>query len=234
VKTDSVATITSTTPLGDNFLGIIPGTSATPAAAGGSTLKSSEYVSFADLASIVAGLGPNANNLVVNLNARAVALQDTLNRVNDVLSDRNRANISDSLQEVHGMLREDRPEIHGALANVNSTSAKLSPLIDDLRKTTAQADDTLGHVDSLVAEDRPDIHQSLGSLRQTLASTASLTDQLDRTLNNNGEDLDEILDNLRHVTENLNAFTETIKTRPYTLIRTSGVKPRKPGEAPSK
>jgi len=36
---------------------------------------------------------------------------------------------------------------------------------------------------------------------------------------------------LRHVTENLNSFTETIKTRPYTLIRASGEKPHSPGES---
>ena len=71
-------------------------------------------------------------------------------------------------------------------------------------------------------------------MRQTLASANGLTEQLNQTLNTNAEKLDEILDNLRHVSENLNAFTETIKTRPYTLIRASGIKPHNPGEAPPK
>jgi hypothetical protein len=34
---------------------------------------------------------------------------------------------------------------------------------------------------------------------------------------------------LRHVTENLNSFTESIKTRPYTLIRASAPKEHQPG-----
>lgn len=234
VKTDSLATITSTTPLGDNFLGIIPGTATAPPAPSGATLKSSEFVSFADIASIIAGLGPNANDLVVNLDARAVALKDTLDRVNDLLSAQNRTHISGSLADLHSMLDEDRPEIHAAIVNLNATSAKLAPLIDNVRKTSTEADETLAHVDALVSEDRPDIHEAVGSLRQALASAATLTDQLNRTLNTNSEDLDEILDNLRHVTDNLNSFTETIKTRPYTLIRAPGIKPRHPGEAPGK
>lgn len=234
IKTDSTASITNLSPLGDNFLGIVPGTAAAPKAPPGATLKSTEYISLADLAAIINGLGPNANDLITNLNARAIALQDTLNRVNDLLSDKNRANISASLGSVRGMLDEDRPAIHSAIANLNDATAKVTPLLDDFRKTSAQANDTLAHLDATIGEDRPDLRQALANLRQTLASANVLTDQLNQTLNTNAENLDEILDNLRHVSENLNAFTETIKTRPYTLIRASGVKPHEPGEAPPK
>lgn len=232
VKTDSTATITSISPLGDNFLGIVPGTAASPRAASGATLKSSEYISLADLAAIISGLGPNANNLITNLNARAVALQDTLNRVDDLLSDRNRANISASLGNVRGMLDEDRPAIHAAITNLNDATTKVKPLLEDFQKTSAQADETLSHIDATIGEDRPDLHAAVASLKQSLASVNVLTDQVNQILNTNAENLDEILDNLRHVSSNLNAFTETIKTRPYTLIRSSGIKPHKPGEAP--
>ena len=234
VKTDSTAAISNISPLGDNFLGIVPGTTTAPKAPPGATLKSSEYISLADLAAIISGLGPNANDLLTNLNARAVALQDTLNRVNDVLSDKNRANISASLGNVRALLEEDRPAIHAAITNLNDATTKVAPLLDDFRKTSAQADLTLSHLDAAISEDRPDLHQAVASLRQTLASANVLTDQLNQTLNTNSENLDEILDNLRHVSENLNVFTETIKTRPYTLIRASGIKPRNPGDAPPK
>jgi phospholipid/cholesterol/gamma-HCH transport system substrate-binding protein len=151
-----------------------------------------------------------------------------------VLNDQNRANIGASLANVRGMLDEDRPAIRSTISNLNTLSNKLSPLIDDLHKTSAQANDALAHLDATITEDRPDLHAAIGNLRQTLSSTVQLTDQLDRTLGANSETLDEIIDNLRHVTENLNSFTETIKTRPYTLIRASGAKPREPGQAPPK
>jgi len=234
VKTDSTAIITNTSPLADNYLGIVPGTAAAPRAPSGATLKSTEYVSFADIATVINSLGPNANNLVTNLNSRAVDLQETLNRVNDLLSAQNRANISASLGNVRGMLDENRPAIHSTLTNLNAVSAKVSPLLDAFRKTSAQANDALSHLDAAITENRPDLRQSIATLRQVLASADVLTEQLNQTLNTNAENLDEILDNLRHVTNNLNEFTETIKTRPYTLIRASGVKPHQPGEAPPK
>jgi phospholipid/cholesterol/gamma-HCH transport system substrate-binding protein len=234
IKTDSTATITSTSPLGDNFLGIVPGTAAAPKAGANTTLKSTEFISFADLASMINGLGPNANDLIKNLDARAVELQVTLDRVNDVLSDKNRANISASLGNVRGLLEEDRPAIHAAIDNLNDATTRVKPLLDDFRKTSDQANETLTHLDATISEDRPDLHEALANLKQTLTSVNLLADQLNQLLNTNAENLDEILDNLRHVSVNLNAFTETIKTRPYTLIRTSGIKPRSPGEAPPK
>ena len=54
--------------------------------------------------------------------------------------------------------------------------------------------------------------------------------KLDQTLDVNSENIDELLENLRHVSENLKQFTNTIKTRPYTLIRSSNPREHKPGE----
>jgi phospholipid/cholesterol/gamma-HCH transport system substrate-binding protein len=234
VKTDSTVAITSLSPLGDNFLGINPGTAAAPRAGRGATLKSIDYMSLDDVKGMIAQMGPTANQLLNNLNDRVVTLKETLDRVNDLMNERNRSNIGESLANVRGMLEEDRPAVHSALNNINDSSAKLGPLIDDFRKTSAQANDAIAHIDAMLGEDRPDIHQAVISLRQALASAASLTDQLDRSVNTNSEDLDEIIDNLRHVTENLNSFTETVKTRPYTLIRASGLRPHNPGQAPEK
>jgi phospholipid/cholesterol/gamma-HCH transport system substrate-binding protein len=234
VKTDSIAQITSVSPLGDNFLGIIPGTLNAPRAQKDAVLKSMEYTSLADVAATISDLGPNANVLIANLNDRVVGLKETMDRVNDLLNDRNRANISGSLANLNVMLAENRALVHSTLTNVNASTAKLGPLIDDFHKTANQANDTLAHVDAMIGEDRPDLKKAIADLRQSLTSVVSLTAQLDNTLGANTENLDEIIDNLRHITENMNEFTETIKTRPYTLIRASGLKAHEPGEAPPK
>lgn len=230
VKTDSLAEITSVSPLGDNFLGVRPGSNAASKAPPGYTLKSLEYTSFSDIAVMVGQLGPGANQLIDSLNGRTAQLQTTLDRVNDLLNDKNRANISSSLGNVNGMLAEDRPELRSTLGHLNESSAKLGPLIEDFRKTSAQANDALAHLDATISEDRPDLHKSIEALRKSLASAENLTDQLDHTVNANSENLDEILESLRVATENLNEFTDTIKTRPYTLLRSTGHKPRTPGD----
>jgi len=234
VKTDSKASITSNSPLGDNFLEIEPGSSSAPHAQSGATLESKDYTSLDEIKDTIAELGPKVNELVDHLNDRVDALKETLDRVNDLLDAQNRANISGSLASINGMLQEDRPAIHSTVNHLNDASAKLSPLIDDFRKTSAQANDAIKNLDAALSEDRPDLHESLETLRKTLASAQSLTDQLDRTVGTNAENLDEILENLRHITENMTEFTDTIKTRPYTLIRASAPKQHEPGQPPPK
>ncbi|HXX44618.1 MAG TPA: MlaD family protein [Candidatus Acidoferrales bacterium] len=234
VKTDSTARITSATPLGDNYLEIRSENAAGLKAPAGATLKSLEYSSFADIASMISDLGPNANELIANLKDRTEQLEVTLDRVNDLLDDKNRANISGTLANLNGMLEEDRSNIKGTLTHLNDSSAKFGPLVDDFRKTAAQAQDTLSHLDAAISEDRPDLKKSIAEMQRVLASAQDLTEQLNHTLNGNSENLDEIFDSLRRATENLNEFTDTIKTRPYTLLRSTGGKPRNPGDPPSK
>jgi ABC-type transporter Mla subunit MlaD len=231
VKTDSKTTIASTSPLGENFLGILAGTPQAPHAPPGSTLPSIEYISFADIGAMISALGPSAQELISHLNDRVEELKVTLARVNDLLKDENRANIAGALDNIHGMLRENRPAIRSALNRVNDASAKLGPLLDDLKTTSAKANDLITHVDEVIAKDDPVLKASLDKLKQTLTQANELTTRLNNLMSANSENLDEIIDNLRAVSNNMREFTETIKTRPYTLIRTSSPKAHEPGEA---
>jgi hypothetical protein len=55
-------------------------------------------------------------------------------------------------------------------------------------------------------------------------------DEIKDTADNNVDNIDEILINVRAASENLRELTEELKTRPSTLIRGSGIKDRKPGD----
>ena len=230
VKTDSHVKIMSMSPLGDNHVEILPGTSQAAFAPDGSLLPSETYVDFNALTAQLNDLAPSAKQLIVALNDRAGDLKVTLDRVNDLLSAQNRANLSATLANARGMLEEDRPALHSTLQHINSVSGKLEPLLDDFRKTSAEANKAIDHIDSLVGENRADIRQAVAELRRTLANMTDLTAHLNQTLDVNSENIDELLDNFRHVSENLKEFTATIKTRPYTLIRSSNPPEHKPGE----
>jgi phospholipid/cholesterol/gamma-HCH transport system substrate-binding protein len=234
VKTDSTVVVTSTSPLGENFLEILAGSQAAPLAKRDAILRSKEPTSFSDIADRINELTPQADELIKNLNSRVVELKVTLDRVNDLLNDQNRANISASLGDVRGMLHEDRPLVHSTLNHINDATTNLKPLIASFQKTSDQANDTLQHLDGMLTENRPDIRQAVIDLRASLAKVNSIVASLNDTVTDNQENLDEIIDNLRHVTENLNSFTESIKTRPYSILRAAEPKAHKPGSAPPK
>jgi ABC-type transporter Mla subunit MlaD len=157
-------------------------------------------------------------------------LQVTVARANDLLSDRNRANISASLGNVNSMLAEDRPKVSATLTNVQNASAQLRPLLEDLKKTMAQANDALGHIDGVVLENRQDLRSSVVELRQTLLTASTVLDQFDRTLDYNADNIDQILENLRVTSQHVKDLTLALKRRPYTLIRAVNPRERKPGE----
>jgi len=232
VKTDSVVIISSNSPLSDNFLGIVPGSKAAQRAPSGSTLRSNEYVGFGDLEAEIAELAPQARVLLDNLNQRIVELQTTVARVNDVLNDKNRDNLSASLGTVRGVLDENRKPLHSTITHFDDASARIAPLLDDLKKTTADAQKTINTLEGTISENRSDLRQSIEELRRMLDTANNVTDQLDRTLNANGENIDDILNNFRQASQNLRQFTETLKQRPYTLLRSSLPPAHVPGKAP--
>jgi phospholipid/cholesterol/gamma-HCH transport system substrate-binding protein len=230
IKTDSHVKIMSMSPLGDNHLEILPGSAKAALAPEGSQLPADAYVDFNALTTQINQLAPRAQELLVSLNDRAVDLRVTIDRVNDLLNTQNRANLSATIANARGMLEENRPALHSTLTHINSVSEKLEPLLDDFRKTSAEANKAIDHIDAMLGENRADIRKAVVDLRHTLANMTDLTAHLNQTLDVNSDNIDELLDNFRHVSENLKEFTNTIKSRPYTLIRSSAPREHKTGE----
>lgn len=232
VKTTSRVSILSFSPLGDNHVELSAGTPNSPLAPSGTVLPSDPYVGFNDLTQQINQLSPKAQELITNLNARVQQLKTTIDRVDDLLNDQNRANVSASLAQLNGILHENRPLLNSTLKNVNAASAKMDPLIDQLRKTTQQASDALKHVDSLVTDNKDDIRASITQLRTALTSVKELTDKLNQTLDSNSDNIDQLLLNFRDVSENLRQFSDTIKARPSSLVISHSARDRNPGDKP--
>jgi len=241
LKTDSVAKISTLSPLSDNYLEVTTGTLHAPLAPPGSVLPSTELFGLPQLGDAVQSMLPDVQNALRKVNRSLDDLQVTIARANDLLNDRNRARIgdslsnldrlvadarpkvSDSLNNLNGLLNDAQPKVSASLTNVQEITDKLKPLLDDVKTTTARANDTLAHLDSTLVENRPDIRASVATLRGTLM-------QMNQILNQNSGNIDELLDNLRMSTENLRALTETLRSAPASLIRGMKVTERKPGE----
>ena len=230
VKTDSRVFIMSFSALGDNHLEVKAGSPKAPRAPDGAELPADPYVGFNDLEGEISSLAPQAQQLLGNLNDRVTQLQVTLDRVNALLSDKNRENISATIADLHGILQENRPQIKNTLNNVSSASEKIGPLLDQLHKSVDQVDSTLKKVDALVGDNREDIRASVIKLRESLENVSALTGQLQVMLDNNNYNIQELLNNMRIISQNLKEFTSTIKTRPSSLIFPTSMQDRRPGE----
>jgi phospholipid/cholesterol/gamma-HCH transport system substrate-binding protein len=230
VKTDSHVRIMSMSPLGDNHLEIVPGSPQAELAKDGATLPADRYLDLNAITERINDLAPEAQQLLHTLNDRATELKVTIARVNDLLNDDNRTNLSGTLAQAHQMLAENRPAIKATIGHINASSEKLGPLLEDLRKTSAEANKTLDHVDGLIGENRADVRQAVLELRKSLTNVTDLTGRIDQTLDVNSENIDEMLGNFRDASENLKEFTKTIRNKPYTLLRASSPREHRTGE----
>jgi phospholipid/cholesterol/gamma-HCH transport system substrate-binding protein len=248
IKADSVVKISTLGPLTDNYIEISTGSEHAAPAQPGSALQSAEAFGLPQLGDAAQAMMPDLQMALKKLNQNLDGLQVTLARANDLLNDRNRANIAgtldgidrmvaevrpkanESLDNINGMLAETRPKVAASLSNVQELTARLGPLLDSLNATTARANDTLGHVDATLVENRADIRASVTGLRDTLAKSTGLLNEVNQTLDQNSGNIDELLDNLRMATENLRTLTETLMHSPASLIRGLNLPDRKPGE----
>jgi len=248
VKMDSVARISTLGPLSDNYIEISTGTAQAALAPPDSALQSAEAFGLPQLADAAQAMLPDVQLALRKLNQNLDDLQVTLTRANDLLNDRNRASVgnslnnldhlvadtrprvADSLDNLNGLLNDARPRVSASLTNIQDLTVKLGPLLDDVKATNASANDTLAHVDSTLTENRADIRASVTALRDTLAKSTTLLGQLNRTLEQNSPNIDDVLDNLRLTTENLRALTETLARSPASLIRGIKLPDRKPGD----
>jgi phospholipid/cholesterol/gamma-HCH transport system substrate-binding protein len=247
VKTDSIAKITTLGPLTDNYIEITTGGEQTALLPGGAEIQSSEMFGLPQLGESIQAMQPDVQRALSKVNDSLDGLQATLARANDLLSDRNRAAIAHSLTNADQLLAEARPKLNASLDNMNrllndvepkvsasltnvqEVTAKLSPLLDDLKKVSEQANETLTHVDAALVENRTDVRTTVVNLRDTLAKSTVLLDHLNSTLDQNSDNIDELLENIRISTENLRGLTETLRSRPASLIRGIRVEDRQPG-----
>ncbi len=230
VKTDSIAKIATLGALSDNYVEVGAGTKNAQLAPPGSELKSVETIGIGDIGDMIGNLTPIAQQTMQNLNQRLTELQVTIARVNDLLNDKNRENISGSLGNLNVMLADSRPKVAASLTNIQAASAKLVPALDELKKTMDQANVTLSHVDAVVVENRQDIRTIVIKLKETMITAQSLIEQLKNTADLNSDNIDQIIINIRQTTENMKQLTDSLKANPSELLRGNRVKDRKPGQ----
>jgi len=249
IKTDSVAKISALGLLSDSYIEITTGTATAGLIAADAVINSTESFSIAQVGDTIQALVPQIQTALDKLARNLDGLQVTMDRANDLLNDnnranvgqalarandlindRNRSNIADSINNMNQLLSESRPKVSAGLTSLNNATSQLGPLLENVKKTSTRADQMLANIDSMLADNRPDLRDSVSELRAVLANSTLLMNQLQDVMNENSTNIYELLEDLRASSANIRSRTETIKSRPASLIRGVSVKDRKPGE----
>jgi phospholipid/cholesterol/gamma-HCH transport system substrate-binding protein len=232
IRSNSRARISSLGFLGENYVEVSPGTREAELLPPGSEIPAVEIVQLADVFNNVNNITVNANKLVNDLDDRFLVLADDttqlINNVNAVFTPENRGHFNSALANADSMLAESRPRLNNTLANLETASSKLAPTIDSANATIGKTDAMVGHMDALILDNRQQVHNVLRRLESSLADAQRTINDVDDTLQGNRGNLDETLENLRVGSQNLKQFTDTVKQKPFSLIRIKTQKDRLP------
>lgn len=227
LRTDSKAQVSSLGMLGENYIEIYPGSPDAPPLPSGSELQVQESVRWSELVNSVGAVTGEAQGMVADARPR---IRQVLDNIGKLTGEENRRHVERMLAQLDEVIAEARPKISSTLANVDSASAKIDQFMSDLQSTRDKLDQLLANWSAVAGGGDVEAEQTLGNLRATLMRAERTLDEVRRLLVANRQNLDVTLENFRVSSENIREFTDTIKQRPYSLVRIKNPPDRKPGE----
>jgi phospholipid/cholesterol/gamma-HCH transport system substrate-binding protein len=175
----------------------------------GSTIPSQEAASLDEISGKLTVVADNANGLITEVRGELHGIsgdaRTLLANLNSVTGQPNQQKIREVLDNVNAMLATERP--------------KLDRLIDQLNTLSQHADETIQNVNGTVSEVREPIRKDLAELQNTLLETKRLLADMQGLVKANDYKIDDTIENLRTATENLDDLTESVKQRPWSLVR---------------
>jgi phospholipid/cholesterol/gamma-HCH transport system substrate-binding protein len=174
-----------------------------------STIASQEAASLDEIAGKLATVADSANALITQAQGE---LNDVSGNVNHLLANldtmtgpRNQKKVQAILDNIDRVVADARP--------------KIERLTDQLTRVTDHADETIQNVNGTVTVLRDPIRKDLAELQSTLQEARGLLQSMQVVVRANDYKIDDTVENLREATDNLNQFTNSLKQRPWSLVR---------------
>jgi phospholipid/cholesterol/gamma-HCH transport system substrate-binding protein len=198
-------------------LSITTGTNDARRLPAGSIIASQEAASLDEITDKMATAADNANGLITEVRGELGGIsgdaRTLLANLNTVAGKANQQKIQAVLDNVNAMIATDRP--------------KIDRLTDELNALSQHADETIQNVNGTVSDLREPIRNDLANLQSTLLQAKLLLGDMQVLVRANDYKIDDTIEHLRTATENLDELTDSVKQRPWSLIRIKQPEDRK-------
>jgi len=175
----------------------------------GSAIPSQEAASLDEIAGKMAGVADNANALIVQAQGELQGItgdtRSLLANLNTVTGPANQQRIQAVLDRVNGVLAAEGP--------------KIDRISDQVIALSQHADETIQNVNGTVTDVREPVRRDLADLQNTLQKAKQLLSDMQIMVRANDYKIDDTVENLRVATDNLDQLTDSVKQRPWSLVR---------------
>ncbi|MGO8813442.1 MAG: MlaD family protein [Terriglobia bacterium] len=231
VNEKSVAKLGATSMMSDTALELSTGNSAARRLAPGAAIPSEEAPSLDDISAEVATVATNANGLITEargeLGGISTDTRTLLANLNTVTGPTNQKQIETLLKQTNGLLADERPKIDHIADQVLALSQHADAVIGKAGPAVDHADGAIQNVNATLGDLHEPMRMDLVELQKTLTEARSLLANMQVMVRANDSKIDDTIENLRIATDNLDQLTDTLKQRPWSLIRIKQDKDRK-------
>ena len=212
----SVAKLGMTSVMSEASLSITTGSNDAKRLPPGSSIPSQEVASLDEIAGKMATVADSANDLIVQTRGELVGIsgdaRNLLANLNTVTGPPTQRKVQTALNHVNTLLATEGP--------------KIDRLADQLTALSRHADETVQNVNGTVSDVREPVRKDLVDLQNTLQQARQLLGDMQVMVRANDYKIDDTVENLRVATDNLDQLTDSLKQRPWSLIRVKQLKER--------
>ena len=231
VNAKSVAKLGSVTIITSPAISISMGSNDAPRLPPNGVIPSQESISIDDTQRKVVALADSANGLLGSvrddINNLTGDARKLIANLNELTGKPNQQHVAEILTTADTMIASVSPKVDHISDQIvklsddaNSLMAKLNPTVDNVNATVSNANDTITAV-------REPLRADLAELQKTLDQARTLVGELQTSIRAKDQGINETLENVRMATDNLNNLTESVKERPWSLVRIKQPKDRK-------
>ena len=227
VNEKSVAKLGSTSVMSDPALELSTGSSTARRLAPGTTIPSEEAPSLDDLTAKIATVADSANGLITQaqgeLGGISANTRTLLANLNSITGPTNQKQIDALLRQTNGLLADERPKLDHIADQLLALSQHADVVIGKAGPVVDHADGMIQNANGAVEPLRKD----LAELQSTLDEARNMLVNMQVMMRANDYKIDDTIENLRIATDNLDQLTDSLKQRPWSLIRIKQTKDRK-------
>jgi ABC-type transporter Mla subunit MlaD len=224
VNEKSVAKIGSVSLMSSPALLISTGSNAARHVPPGGAIPSQDVASMDDIIAKVSTVADNANALMTQVQGELAGIsgeaQTVLANLNAMTGKPNQERINVMLAQMSRLVTNAGPKIDGMLDQASQVTAKLGPVVD-------HADGAVQNINGTVSDIRGPLRNDLAELQTTLQEAKGLLANMQVMVRANDSRVDETLENLRITTQNLSDLSNSVKQRPWSMIRIRQAEDRK-------
>jgi len=231
VNQDSTARVGSVSIMSSPVLQITTGSNEARRLNAGDVVPSEEAVSLEEISRHIGKVAESANALITQLRQEMPGLTDqartALANVNALTGLANQKRIAGILAEFNSILDRESPRIAQITDQISLLAKHADSVVVSAKPVMPNIDRTVTNVNGMVDEIRPPLTKSISELDSAVQEARALLGGVRQVVGTNEGELAETVRNLRATSENLRDLSETIKQRPWNLIRTTQPPDRK-------